>query len=96
MDKRKYFIDDINLGHIRNRNETRVIELIPRVLYEFPDYSPSSFDLEDIYARTLSNLPPRYKQTVGITLREEVTNDMICEKIRESIAAVQKNPQVRP
>ena len=81
-----------NPGAIRNKNEARVLELIPEVLARFPDYEPNGIDLEDIYALTLNNLPPRYVQHGGIVLREPVGNELILHEIERAVCIVRERP----
>ncbi len=87
-----YSLFDISLFNIRNRNETRVIELLPEVLTDFPNFNPELLDLQDIYALTLNKLKPRYAQECSLVLKEPVSDDTIRSKLREAIHKVQRNP----
>lgn len=91
----QYFnIEDLqSLTRIVNRNEKRVRDLIPEVLLEYPDYEPEVLDVEDIYALTLNNLPPRYTQERSIVLKEKVTDEIIRHEIRRAVLNVKDNPQ---
>ncbi len=90
----KYSVDGVSLVKIRNKNELRVIALMPEVLKTFElDFSPDTLDIEDIFALTLCNLPPRYVQKGSIILNEDVTNEMIREQIRESVIVVSDRPK---
>ena len=88
----KYVVLGANLFSIRNRNEPRVIELLPAALGEFPDFSPDMLDIEDIYALALNNLPARYVQKGSIVLREPVGEDMVMDELRRAIKIVMKSP----
>lgn len=88
----KYRVGDISLARIRNKNELRVISLIPKALAEYGNFQPDQLDIEDIYALTLNNLTPRYVQIGSIVIHEEITDNLIMEKLRESIKKVQSNP----
>lgn len=92
FDVQKYQFRDVSLLRIRNRNETRVIALLPEVLEEFPDYEPDLIDIQDIYALTLNKLKPRYCQEATIVLNEPITDDMIRTRIRQAIRRVRKHP----
>ncbi|MFP5258053.1 MAG: late competence development ComFB family protein, partial [Acidobacteriota bacterium] len=70
---------------IRNKNEARVIDLIPEVLAEFPEFNPSRTDIEDIYALTLNKLPARYVQAVSLVIQEPVSDAMIRDRLREAV-----------
>lgn len=91
-------MDFISLGmdfhSIRNRNETRVIELMGDVLEEFPDFTPQRTDIEDIYALTLNMLPARYVQAVTLVIEEPVTDEMIRLMLREAVHTVRYRPNV--
>ena len=88
----EYKIGAVSVERIRNRNEKRVIRLMPEVLAEFLDYRPEDIDVEDIYALTLNRLPPRYVQRGTIILREPLTDEEIRREIRLAVEQVEKNP----
>ncbi len=88
----EYKIGTVSVERIRNRNERRVIRLMPEVLAEFLDYRPEGMDVEDIYALTLNRLPPRYVQRGTIILREPLTDEEIRHEIRRAVEQVEKNP----
>ena len=77
---------------IRNKNEARVIDLIPEVLAEFPEFNPSRTDIEDIYALTLNKLPARYVQAVSLVIQEPVSDAMIRDRLREATRTVRARP----
>lgn len=89
-------MDFISLGvdfhSIRNRNEDRVIALLVEVVNEFPGFSPSRADVEDIYALALNMLPARYVQVVSLIMEEPVTDEMIRLMLREAVRTVQDRP----
>ena len=58
----------IDFHSIRNRNESRVIEILGGVLDEFPGFVPTRGDVEDIYALALNMLPARYAQAVSLVM----------------------------
>ena len=89
----KYSLNGISLHKIRNRNELRVISLLPKILGEFIDFEPDTLDIEDIYALVLNKLPPRYVQTGSIVLREDVTDEEIENVIRQATEVVMENPK---
>lgn len=92
MTKKSYEVNGVPLGNIRNRNEERVIRLMPAVLAEHLDYNPSYLDVQDIYALTLNNLPPRYKQSGSIIIHEPVSDAEIMRELREAIRRVELSP----
>jgi len=88
-------VNGVPLGNIRNRNEERVAKLMPTVLAEYLDYKPSYLDVQDIYALTLNNLSPRYKQSGSIIIHESVSDAEILRELRAAIARVEKAPTGR-
>lgn len=95
MSKKNYEVNGVPLDQIRNRNELRVIKLMPIVLSEFLDYKPDYLDIQDIYALTLNNLAPRYIQQGSIVMREPVKDDEIIRELREAIRKVEMQPTSR-
>ena len=95
MSQKNYEANGVPLGSIRNRNEERVVKLMPAVLAEFLDYKPSYLDIQDIYALTLNNLPPRYKQGGSIIIREPVSDEEIRRELRQAIGRVEMAPTSR-
>ena len=82
----------LDFHSIRNRNETRVINLLPEVLAEFPNVCPTRTDIEDIYALTLNKLPARYVQAVSLVIKEPVSDEMIREMLRDAVRTVRARP----
>ena len=82
----------IDFYSIRNKNEDRVINLLPEVLAEFPDCAPNRTNIEDIYALTLNMLPARYVQSVSLVIDEPVTDETIRLMMREAICTVRARP----
>jgi hypothetical protein len=92
MSQNKLEVNGVPLGNIRNRNEERVVKLMPVVLAEYLDYKPSYLDVQDIFALTLNNLPPRYKQSGSIVIHESVSDVEILRELRVAIGRVEKAP----
>lgn len=92
MSQKALEVNGVPLGGIRNRNEERVAKLMPMALAEFLDYKPSYLDIQDIYALTLNSLPPRYKQSGSIVIREPVSDEEILRELRQAIAKVELSP----
>ncbi len=95
MSQKNLEVNGVPLGSIRNRNEERVIKLMPKVLGEFLDYKPSYLDIQDIYALTLNNLPPRYKQNGSIIIREPLGDEEIIRELRLAINKVEMSPTAK-
>ncbi|MDR3640113.1 MAG: late competence development ComFB family protein [Humidesulfovibrio sp.] len=92
MSQNKREVNGVPLDGIRNRNEERVAKLMPSVLAEFLDYKPSYLDVQDIYALTLNNLSPRYKQSGSIVIHESVSDAEIERELRVAIGRVENAP----
>jgi len=88
----KYTSGGVSFFHIRNRNEIRVVKLLPRILAEYPGFEPEVLDLEDIYALALNKLAPRYVQHGTIVLNEPVGEDEITDALRYAIDKVRESP----
>lgn len=88
----KYQVGDISFYRIRNRNEVRVVKVLPDVLMEFPDYRPDTLNLQDIYALALNKLPPHYVQEISIIMQEPIKDNAVRDAVREAIAMVRANP----
>jgi hypothetical protein len=84
----------LDFHSIRNRNESRVIDLIPAVLAEVPDFRFTRTDIEDIYALTLNMLPARYVQAVSLVIDEPVTDETVRLMIREAVRTVRARPNI--
>lgn len=95
MSHKSLEVNGVPLGGIRNRNEERVSKLMPKALGEFLDYKPSYLDIQDIYALTLNNLPPRYKQSGSIIIREPLGDEEILRELRQAINKVEMSPTAR-
>lgn len=91
--KEKYEIRNISLAKIRNKNELRVIALLPEVLdEEFSDEELDDFALQDIYALSLNQLPPQYVQPGSIVIKGRIEDKKFREILRQSIHIVLDNP----
>lgn len=89
---KKYEVNGVPLGNIRNRNEERVAKLLPAALAECLDYRPSYLDIQDIFALTLNNLPPRYRQSGSIIIREPLSDEEIVRELHAAILKVEMAP----
>lgn len=88
----RYTVGGTDLFWIKNRNERRVIEALPRILADYPEFIPNTIDLQDVYALALNSLPPRYVQQGSIVLREPVRQDEIEDAVRVAVETVRKRP----
>lgn len=91
-DEEQYFYGATPLGQIRNRNELRVVAMLPQVLDESPDIAVDSIDVQDIYALALNKLPAHYVQETAIVLKEAVEDEAVRLAVREAVEIVRKKP----
>lgn len=89
-----YEVNGVKLERIKNRNEIRVLKLLPDILKEQEGWEPDYIDVQDIYALTLNNLPPYYVQPETIILKKnvKVDDDAIRQALLEAIGQVRDNP----
>ncbi len=91
-DEELYFYGKTPLGQIRNRNEMRVVDMLPEVLGKLEGFTADSIDVQDIYALALNNLPSHYVQETAIVLQEVVDDEVVRLAIVEAVQLVQQNP----
>ena len=91
--REKYLVAGVDLYHIRNRNEQRVIRCLLEEIERLglTDVSPEM--LQDSYALALNNLPARYAQQGTIVLRDPVKKMTIEDVVTASIKHVLDNPK---
>lgn len=93
MLKQAMKIKGVDVSKIRNRNERRVIELLPEILDEYyEDYIFEDLDIQDIYALTLNLVPAGYAQPGSIVLSNRLSDYEIKSKIRSAVERVLDNP----
>lgn len=89
-----YYIDNHGLDEVRNANEILVIDAIKRLRSDFPDFDNCHICIEDIYAASLNQLPPQYKQNTLLIDESEVTNKKEIDKaVRKAFKKIIKNPR---
>lgn len=88
-----YEIKGVDISKIKNRNERRLIKLIPEILDGYySDYIFDPLDIEDIYALSLNLLPARYVQHGSIILSDRLSDYEIKSRIRDAVERVLDNP----
>jgi hypothetical protein len=91
--REKYIISGVDMYHVRNRNEQRVVKRLGAYLesMELTGLSPET--IKDAYAYALNNLPARYTQRGTIVLRDPLRDSTIDATIEQALAHVIKNPK---
>ncbi|MBI9078730.1 MAG: late competence development ComFB family protein [Pseudodesulfovibrio sp.] len=93
MSQKLLEIKGVNVNKIINRNEKRVVKLVPEILDQYyEDYIFDHLDIQDIYALTLNLLPARYVQAGSIILSDRLSDYEIKSKIRAATERVLDNP----
>lgn len=88
-----YLVAGVDVYHVRNRNEQRVVKSLNAHLARsgLTDLSPET--IKDTYAYALNNLFPRYTQQGTIVLRDPVRKETIDAVVAEALEHVIKNPK---
>ncbi len=93
MDEEKYEIGDVSLINVRNRNEIIVIQIMEKVLPDYPEFDKCTLCFQDVYALTLNHLPAQYIQAGTIMLKKVNNKVAIEEIVRSSFEAVIQQPK---
>ncbi|MFW5488076.1 MAG: late competence development ComFB family protein [Desulfovibrio sp.] len=93
MNNEAYSVRGTSLQDVRNKNELRVISLLSDILDEYPDYSPTPLEIQDIYALALNLTPARYVQSYSFVIREPVTDEQLQQVIRRAVDRVRSHPK---
>ena len=91
--REKYIVAGVDLYHIRNRNEQRVIRCLLEEIERLGLAKVSPEAIQDAYALALNNLPARYVQQGTIVLRDPVKKMTIEDVVTASIKHVLDNPK---
>lgn len=92
--REKYVVLGVDLYHVRNRNERRVVRsMIEAISKKQMETAFSAEELKDIYAYALNLLEPRYVQQGTIVLRDPVRREHVDKAVNEAIALVFNNPK---
>lgn len=94
--REKSHVADVDLSHVRNRNEQRVAKCLGELIKSKGLDGITPDIIKDVYALALNNLPARYTQQGTIVLREPVRTEMIEQVVSDSLLHVLKNPKKRP
>ena len=91
--REKYIVAGVDLYHIRNRNEQRVIRCLVEEVERLGLTYVAPEAIQDAYALALNNLPARYAQRGTIVLRDPVKKMTIEDVVTASIKHVLDNPK---
>ena len=91
--REKYIVGGVDLYHVRNRNEQRVVRCLQDEIERLGVINIPPQVIEDAYALALNQLPARYTQQGTIVLRDPVKNMTIEEAVSASVQHVINNPK---
>jgi hypothetical protein len=86
-------VNDVNMSHIRNRNEKRVAACMREELATMMDAHFSDQDLQDVFAYALNQLPARYTKPGTIVLGDMVRKSEVMAVVREAFELIARNPK---
>ncbi len=92
MKNKDYEIFGISLENIRNKNETKVIEIMNKLIPEFPEFDYCSICIQDVYALSLNLLSPKYTQAGTVVLKKELSHEDFRDVVESAIEKVAKHP----
>ena len=91
--KNKYWIKDFSLESVRNRQETRVVELLRNQIPKHQDFCGCRVCIEDVYALVLNSLPPQYAQAGSLVIRgPQFTETDLIDTVNMAIEKVKAIP----
>ena len=91
--REKYIVGGVDLYHVRNRNEQRVIRCLLEEVERLGPENISQKAIEDSYALALNQLPARYTQVGTIVLRDPVKKMTIEDIVAASVTHVLTHPK---
>ncbi len=93
LKRERYLVADVDLYHVRNRNEKRVADVLRAELEGRGNPVLDRKSILDIFAYALNQLPARYSQSGTIVLRDPVRRETIQKAVKKAIAQVLDNPK---
>lgn len=89
-----YTVKGYSLKEMRNDNERSVCRLMDKIIdrEEYAGMCLCGVCMEDIYGLALNNLPPRYKHSRTIKLKDKKLDLEIENAIQEAIKIVKRSP----
>lgn len=93
MKKEDYTINGVSLIEIRNRYEAIVIDLMKKVVNQFPNFDNCPVCVEDVYALALSRIPPVYSKEGFPAASKELNDESIEEIVKYAFFQVASNPK---
>ncbi|MCP4752263.1 MAG: late competence development ComFB family protein [Proteobacteria bacterium] len=85
-----YEIFDISLENVRNNHEAKVIKFMKELIPQFPEFDYCSICIQDVYALSLNQLPPKYAQAGTIILKKDLKDEDFRDVVESAIEQVTK------
>jgi len=93
MANTKYSYNDVSLEHIRNRHETKVIEIMHDLVPEADDFCGCQICIEDVFALSLNALPAFYVHASSIVVRRDPpSKEDMARAVHDAIDKVRVRP----
>ncbi len=89
----KYTINGHSLESVRNRNEVIVIDAMREILPTEAHLSNCTLCIEDVYALSLSRIPPTYTHKGSIVLKPEYSKAEIFEVVENVVRIIAEKPK---
>lgn len=90
---KSYDINGYSLEEIRNRNETRVTQMLREEIPNLENFCGCRLCVEDAYAAALNQMPAHYVQAGAIVLKKSPEDDNLRQIVKDAIVRVAKFPK---
>lgn len=93
MNNNNYIVNGVSLENVRNGYELIVIQLMKKLIPEFPDFDNCPVCIEDVYALSLSRIPATYFQNDSLISLDANPDENIEEIVRYALFQVMGQPK---
>jgi len=93
MNNEDYIVNGVSLENVRNGYELLVIQLMKKLIPEFPDFDSCPICIEDVYALSLSRIPATYFNNDSLVSLDANPDENIEEIVRYALFQVMGQPK---
>jgi hypothetical protein len=93
MKEDDYIVNNVSLANVRNLYERMVIDLMQKLIPEFPEFDNCRICIEDVYALSMSRIPATYVHTDSFERQSTDEDDSVREIVRYAIYHVIGQPK---
>ncbi|NQU65844.1 MAG: late competence development ComFB family protein [SAR324 cluster bacterium] len=93
MNNNDYVVHGVSLENVRNGYELIVIQLIKRLIPEYPKFDKCAICIEDVYALCLSRIPATYFHNESLVSLDANPDENIEEIVRYALFQVMSRPK---